>query len=60
MNYETLDALIESRRDEFLGDLERWLAIPSVQGEACPGRALWRGDLQHAEPGAGDRPPLRV
>lgn len=46
MNYETLDALIESRRDEFLGDLERWLAIPSVQGEACPGAPFGEENLR--------------
>ena len=42
MNYEKLDALIESRREEFLSDLARWLAVPSVQGEAEEGAPFGR------------------
>ncbi len=42
MNYEKLDALIEERREEFLSDLGRWLAIPSVRGEAEEGAPFGR------------------
>ena len=42
MNYEKLDALIESRREEFLSDLAHWLAVPSVQGESEEGAPFGR------------------
>ena len=42
MEHTRLDALIEARRDEFLGDLARWLAIPSVQAAPEPGAPFGR------------------
>ena len=32
MNYEKLDALVESYRDELIENIRKWIAIPSVQG----------------------------
>lgn len=58
MNYEKLDALIEERREEFLSDLGRWLAIPSVRGEAEEGAPFGRENPPYARPGVGRRAPL--
>lgn len=33
MNYETLDRLVDSYRDELIENIRKWIAIPSVQGE---------------------------
>ena len=35
MNFETIDSLVLSMKDELIADLKRWIAIPSVQGPAC-------------------------
>ena len=35
MNYEKIDRLVESMRDELIADMKRWIAIPSVQGPAA-------------------------
>ncbi|MCQ2437678.1 MAG: dipeptidase PepV [Clostridia bacterium] len=32
MNYELLDKLVESSKDDIIRDLKRWIAIPSVKG----------------------------
>ena len=32
MNYEVLDRLVESYRDELIENIRRWISIPSVQG----------------------------
>ncbi|MBQ2710044.1 MAG: dipeptidase PepV [Clostridia bacterium] len=37
MDYTKMDALIDSMKDELLADMKRWIAIPSVLGEAAPG-----------------------
>ena len=37
MDYTKLDALVESMRDELLADMKKWIAVPSVLGEAAPG-----------------------
>lgn len=34
MNYELIDQRIDLMKDELLADLKRWIAIPSVKGEA--------------------------
>ena len=34
MNYEKIDHLVESMRDELIADMKRWIAVPSVQGPA--------------------------
>ncbi len=49
MNYEKLDALIDSRRDEYLRDLARWLSVPSVQGEAEAGAPFGRENRRMLE-----------
>ena len=36
MDYSRLDACVEELREELLADLKRWIAIPSVLGEAAP------------------------
>ena len=40
MNYETLDRIVDSYRDELIEDIRRWISIPSVQappaGENAP------------------------
>ncbi len=33
MNYEALDRLVDSYRDELIENIRKWIAIPSVQGE---------------------------
>ncbi|MBQ8964229.1 MAG: dipeptidase PepV [Clostridia bacterium] len=33
MNYETLDRLVDSYKDELIENIRKWIAIPSVQGE---------------------------
>ncbi len=33
MNYETLDKIVDSYRDELIENIRKWIAIPSVQGE---------------------------
>ncbi|MBQ3425342.1 MAG: dipeptidase PepV [Clostridia bacterium] len=33
MNYERLDKLVDSYRDELIENIRKWVAIPSVQGE---------------------------
>ncbi len=35
MNYEKIDSLIDSMRDEMVADLKRWIAVPSVLGPAA-------------------------
>lgn len=37
MVYEKLSAWVDAHRDAFLADLENWLSVPSVKGEAEPG-----------------------
>ncbi len=32
MNYETLDRIVDSYRDELIENIRKWIAIPSVQG----------------------------
>ena len=36
MDYTYLDSRVEELREELLADLKRWIAIPSVLGEAAP------------------------
>jgi len=36
MNYEKIDALVASMKDELIADMKRWIAIPSVQSEPLP------------------------
>lgn len=33
MNYETLDRIVDSYRDELIENIRKWIAIPSVKGE---------------------------
>ena len=33
MNYETLDKIVDSYRDELIENIRKWISIPSVQGE---------------------------
>ena len=35
MNYEKLDSLVLSMKDELIADMKRWIAVPSVQGPAA-------------------------
>ena len=35
MNYEKLDALVESYRDELIENIRKWISVPSVQGESA-------------------------
>lgn len=35
MNYEKLDQIVDSLKDELVRDIQRWVSVPSVQGEAC-------------------------
>lgn len=37
MNYENLDKIVYSMKDELVAHLQRWIAVPSVQGEAAEG-----------------------
>ena len=32
MNYEKLDKIVDSLKDELVQDLQRWVSVPSVQG----------------------------
>ena len=34
MNFEKIDALVMSMKDELVADMKRWIAVPSVQGPA--------------------------
>ena len=36
MNYEKIDALVMSMKDELIADMKRWISIPSVQSPALP------------------------
>lgn len=33
MNYEKLDAIVASYRDELIANIQKWVSVPSVQGE---------------------------
>ena len=35
MNYEKLDALVDSYRDELVANIQKWVSVPSVQGPAA-------------------------
>lgn len=35
MNFEKIDALVLSMKDELIADMQRWLSVPSVLGEAA-------------------------
>ena len=35
MNYDKIDRLVESMKDELIADMKRWIAVPSVQGPAA-------------------------
>ena len=32
INYEKIDALVASMKDELIADMKRWISVPSVQG----------------------------
>ena len=34
MNYETLDKIVESYRDELIANIQKWVSVPSVQAPA--------------------------
>ena len=34
MNFEKIDALVMSMKDELIEDMKRWISVPSVQGAA--------------------------
>ena len=35
MNYEKLDAIVASYRDELIANIQKWVSVPSVQGPAA-------------------------
>lgn len=35
MNYEKIDSLVDSMKDELIADMRRWLSVPSVLGPAA-------------------------
>ena len=46
MNYEKLDALVESYRDELIENIRKWIAIPSVQGEPAGENAPFGAEVR--------------
>lgn len=38
IDYEKLDARVAELKDELIRDIQAWVAVPSVQGEAQPGK----------------------
>ena len=46
MNYEKLDALVDSYRDELIENIRKWIAIPSVQGEPAGENAPFGAEVR--------------
>lgn len=46
MNYETLDRLVDSYRDELIENIRKWIAIPSVQGEPAGENAPFGAEVR--------------
>ena len=38
IDYDKIDALLAGMKDELIADMKAWISIPSVQGEALPGK----------------------
>ena len=38
IDYEKLDARVDALKDELISDIQAWVAVPSVQGEAVEGK----------------------
>ncbi len=48
MNYEKLDQIVESHREELLGKLKNWIAIPSVQAPKSAENAPFGPEVRKA------------
>ncbi|MBQ3268760.1 MAG: dipeptidase PepV [Clostridia bacterium] len=46
MNYETLDKIVDSYRDELIENIRKWIAIPSVQGEPAGANAPFGAEVR--------------
>ncbi len=46
MNYETLDRLVDSYKDELIENIRKWIAIPSVQGEPAGENAPFGAEVR--------------
>ena len=46
MNYETLDRLVDSYRDELIANIRKWIAIPSIQGEPAGENAPFGAEVR--------------
>ncbi len=46
MNYETLDRLVDSYRDELIENIRKWIAIPSIKGEPAGENAPFGADVR--------------
>ncbi len=46
MNYEKLDRLVESYREELIENIRRWVSVPSVQGEPAGANAPFGAEVQ--------------
>ena len=46
MNYDTLDTLVDSYRDELIENIRRWIAIPSVKGEPAGAGAPFGSEVR--------------
>lgn len=46
MNYEKLDKIVESYRDELIANIQKWVSVPSVQGEAAGENAPFGAEVR--------------
>ena len=46
MNYEHLDQIVASYRDELIANIQKWVSVPSVQGEAAGENAPFGAEVR--------------
>ena len=46
MNYEKLDALVESYKDELIENIQKWVSVPSIQGPAAGENAPFGAEVR--------------